>query len=148
MSVPTLCPHKWYLYLPLPAQTPSTTREKMISSKALATLLMPMRMAGTIAKTLLISRVPFLQGQRVGGCRSFPYTDPCFPPTSRPVGCQTGENCRRGGGQEPLPYLPHLSTIGPTISAPRKPPRGNMDTVQDHRSNKWSSSRPVPWRSK
>lgn len=142
MSVPTLCHHIRYLHLPLPAQTPSTTREKMISSKALTTLLMPMRMAGTIAKTLLISRVPFLQGQRVGGCRSSPYTDSCLPPTPRPVGSQTGENCRRGVGQEP--YLPHLSTIGPTISAPRKPPRGNMDTVQDHRSSKWSSSRPVP----
>lgn len=36
----------------------------MISSKALATLLTPIRMAGTMAKMLLTSRVPFLQGQQ------------------------------------------------------------------------------------
>lgn len=52
------------LSLQVPAQTPTTTREKMISSKALATLLTPIKMAGTMAKTLLISRVPFLQGQQ------------------------------------------------------------------------------------
>lgn len=52
------------LSLQVPAQTPSSTREKMISSKALATLLTPIRTAGTMAKTLLISRVPFLQGQQ------------------------------------------------------------------------------------
>ena len=52
------------LSLQAPAQTPSITREKMISSKALATLLTPIRMAGMMAKTLLISRVPFLQGQQ------------------------------------------------------------------------------------
>lgn len=52
------------LSLQVPAQTPTTTREKMISSKALATLLTPIKMAGTMAKMLLISRVPFLQGQQ------------------------------------------------------------------------------------
>lgn len=52
------------LSLQVPAQIPTTTREKMISSKALAALLTPIRMAGTMAKTLLISRVPFLQRQQ------------------------------------------------------------------------------------
>lgn len=53
---------QWPLWVP--AQIPTSTRDKMISSKARATLLTPIRMAGMIAKILLISNVPFLQDSR------------------------------------------------------------------------------------
>lgn len=45
--------------LQTPAQTPSITREKGISSKAVATLLTPTRMAGMVAEGLLSSGTPF-----------------------------------------------------------------------------------------
>lgn len=70
--------------LEVPAQTPSTTQEKTISLKALATLLTPVRMAGMMVKTVLICRVPVCKdsrAQRAGGCggRSSPNTNSYSP---------------------------------------------------------------------
>lgn len=47
-----------------PAQMPIMMRQMMITSKVLATLEVPMRMAGMMEKMLLMRRVPFLERRR------------------------------------------------------------------------------------
>lgn len=43
-----------------------------------------------------------------------------------------------------ISYLPNLSTKGPTRREPMKPPKGNMDTVTDHRSVRVKESKKSP----
>lgn len=101
------------IFVAQPAQTPTMKRATMMISKDLASSLKPIITAGTMEKMLLKSRVPFLR--RSGGTHF--------------KSIWKRQTSVRLSGKH---YLPRLLTSGATVSEPKKPPSGYMDTESDH----------------